>query len=323
MRKNLRIALAILFGITGCITSTFAKPAYPEQSIHLVVPGAPGSALDFVARTISIPLGEKLGQSVVIENRPGASGTIGARAMITARPDGYTYGLMSSDYAVNPSLFKSLPYDSIKDISAVTVIGSTPLVLVVPKDSPYKSVQDLILAAKNRPGELTYGTAGNGVIYVAGLMFNTAANISALQIPFKGGNPLITAVIGSQVDYAFLAIPSILGQVNDGLLRPLAITAPERSALLPEVVTLDEAGLRGFDMQPWIALAGPAGLSTERRDIFRNALLDVIRLPKVQQTFSAQGFVARGSTPQQTIETISQDIEAIGKLFKAAKVEPQ
>ncbi|MBV6307293.1 tripartite tricarboxylate transporter substrate binding protein [Candidimonas humi] len=317
-RRLLGAALAI--ACAGGIGQ--ARAAYPDHPIRLIVPSSPGSTLDLVARTYAPTLSAGLGQPIVIENKAGASGITGTREVATASPDGYTLGMVSSNHAVNPSLHKHLPYDSIKGITPISIIGSTPLVLVVPGKSPYKTVDDLIAAVRAHPGKINYGSAGTGTaLHLAALLFASKADLDMVHIPYKGGNPLITDLISGQIDFAFLGTPSVIAQVKAGTLRALAVTTLHRSELLPGVPTLNESGLKGYDYDPWIALIGPPGLAPALTHKLQQHLHQALSRKDVQKQFDVQGFVATGGTPGQALATFKRDIESSAALLKAAHVK--
>jgi tripartite-type tricarboxylate transporter receptor subunit TctC len=190
---------------------------------------------------------------MIVENLAGAAGIPGTRQLVSAKPDGYTLGIVSSNHAINPSLYKSLPYDTVKDITPISVIGTTPLVVVVAENSPYRTMGDLLKAAKEQPGKINYGSSGTGsVLHLAGELLKSKAGVDMMHIPYKGGNALITDVMSGQIQVAFLATPSVLAQVQAGKLRALAVSTPERVAILPNVPTLDEAGVKGYSYDAWI-----------------------------------------------------------------------
>ncbi|GAB2908330.1 tripartite tricarboxylate transporter substrate binding protein [Paralcaligenes sp. KSB-10] len=324
MRHITRHFLKAVLGL-GCIalgTASHAANSYPDHPVHLIVPSSPGSTLDLVARTFTPALSTELKQSFVVENKAGASNITGTREVVIAAPNGYTIGMISSNHAVNPSLHKHLPYDSIKDITPITIIGTTPLVLVVPKNSPYKTVGQLIAAAKAHPGKINYGSAGTGTaLHLAALLFTSKANIDVVHIPYKGGNPLITDLMSGQIDFAFLGTPSILSQVKAGTLHALAVTTLKRSSTLPEVPTLNESGLDGYDYDPWIALFGPAKLPAAITQLLQSKVHEILNRPDVKKQFAVQGFVPTGSSSADALATIQNDIKVSADLLKAAHVE--
>lgn len=313
--------------LTAC-TATYAlaghaASSYPDRPIRLIVTSSPGSGLDAMARTISGDMGTALKQSIVVENKAGAAGIVGTREIVAATPDGYTVGLVSSNHAVNPSLNKSLPYDSVKDITPITVLGTVPLVLAVPAKSPYKTVQELVAAAKKEPNTLNYGTSGNGsALHLAALLLESKADIDMMHVPYKGGSALVTDLISGQIDAAFLAIPTAYAQVKAGSIKALGVSSTKRLDLLPETPTLIEAGIAGYEYVPWIGLIGPAGLDKNVTDLLYKTALDVLALPKIKESFKAQGLTPEGSTSDVFQKIIKSDIDLNAKLIKQAGIEP-
>jgi tripartite-type tricarboxylate transporter receptor subunit TctC len=296
---------------------------YPERPIRVVVTSSPGSGLDTVARTLSEDLGNALGQPIVVENKAGAAGIPGTREIVAAAPNGYTLGLISSNHAINPSLNKSLPYDSVKDLTAITLIGTVPVVLAVPANSPYKTVQDLVKAAKAKPSALNYGSSGSGsALHLATLLLETKAGIKMTHIPYKGGSALVTDLISGQIDAAFLAIPTAYAQIKAGTIKALGVSTKGRLALLPDTPSLQEAGVKDYEYVPWIGLIGPAGMDKDTVALLRKKVADVAALPKVKSAFDAQGFTPDVSSPEQFLDTIKRDIDLSATLIKQAALQP-
>ncbi|WP_313458920.1 tripartite tricarboxylate transporter substrate-binding protein, partial [Achromobacter sp.] len=225
---------------------------------------------------------------------------------------------------INPSLYKSMPYDSVKDITPISVIGTTPLVVVVAENSPYRTIGDLLAAARAQPGKINYGSSGNGsVLHLAGELLKSKAGVSMMHIPYRGGNALITDVMSGQIQVAFLAVPSVLAQVQAGKLRALAVSTPTRVAALPDVPTLDESGVKGYSYDAWISLIGPAKLPDDIVRTLQAATQRTMASAAVLNTLSPQGFVAQGSSAEQAAETLNAEIRKSQALVKAAAVTPE
>ena len=304
-----------------CTASAAAAAGYPDRPIRLIVPTSPGSTADMVARVVAENLGKALAQPMIVENLAGAAGIPGTRQLVSARPDGYTLGIVSSNHAINPSLYKSLPYDTVKDITPISVIGTTPLVVVVAENAPYKTMSDLLKAAREQPGKINYGSSGTGsVLHLAGELLKSKAGVDMMHIPYKGGNALITDVMSGQIQVAFLATPSVLAQVQAGKLRALAVSTPQRLAILPDVPTLDEAGVKGYSYDAWISLIGPAGLPADIVQTLQAATARTMQEPAVLKALSPQGFVAQGSSAEQASRTLAAEITKSQALVKAAGV---
>jgi len=297
---------------------------YPDHPIRLIVPTSPGSTADVVARVVAENLGKALAQPLIVENLAGAAGIPGTRQLVAAKPDGYTLAIVSSNHAINPSLYKSMPYDSVKDITPISVIGTTPLVVVVAENSPYRTIGDLLAAARAQPGKINYGSSGNGsVLHLAGELLKSKAGVSMMHIPYRGGNALITDVMSGQIQVAFLAVPSVLAQVQAGKLRALAVSTPTRVAALPDVPTLDESGVKGYSYDAWISLIGPAKLPDDIVRTLQAATQRTMASAAVLNTLSPQGFVAQGSSAEQAAETLNAEIRKSQALVKAAAVTPE
>ncbi len=320
---RLLASCALALGAVGLLGAAPAASAagYPDHPIRLIVPTSPGSTADVVARVVAENLGKTLAQPMIVENLAGAAGIPGTRQLVSAKPDGYTLGIVSSNHAINPSLYKSLPYDAVKDITPISVIGTTPLVVVVAENSPYKTVGDLLKAAREQPGKINYGSSGTGsVLHLAGELLKSKAGVDMMHIPYKGGNALITDVMSGQIQVAFLAIPSVVAQVQAGKLRALAVSTPERVGVLPDVPTLDEAGVKGYSYDAWISLIGPAGLPADVVQKLQAATRKTMQEPAVLKALSPQGFVAQGTSAEQAAQTLAAEIIKSQTLVKAAGV---
>mgnify|MGYP001544913072 CR=1 FL=1 len=318
MKLTRRVLSISVLGL-GCIAAavpSFAAGTYPDRPIRLIVTSAPGSGLDLVARAISPDLGRVLKQSVVVENKAGAAGIPGTRDIVTSKPDGYTLGLVSSNHAINPSAHASLPYDTVKDITPITIIGSVPVVLTVPKNSPFHTMGDLLKAAKARPGAINFGSSGPGsALDIAGLMLEKKANIKLMHIPYRGGNALTTDLMSGQVQTAFLAISTAEAQIKAGTIRALAVSTAERVPSLPNVPTLNESGVAGYQYVPWIGLIGPAGLPAAVVKRLQAEVHHVIGLKEVRQQFAIQGFNPSGTSSRDFLNTLQNEIASTQELM--------
>lgn len=301
-----------------------AAAGYPDRPIRLIVPTSPGSTADVVARVVAEQLGKTLAQPLIVENLAGAAGIPGTRQLVAAKPDGYTLAIVSSNHAINPSLYKNMPYDSVKDITPISIIGTTPLVMVTAENAPYRDIGGLLAAARAQPGKINYGSSGSGsVLHLAGELLKSRAGVDMMHIPYRGGNALITDVMSGQIQVAFLAVPSVLAQVQAGKLRALAVSTPQRVAALPDVPTLDEAGVKGYAYDAWIALIGPAGLPAAIVPRLQAATEQVMRDAAVQKTLGPQGFVTQGSSTEVAAGTLAAEITKSQALVRAAAVTPE
>lgn len=314
----LTLATTLMSGVA------YASNDYPDRMIRLIVTSGPGSGLDAVARTMSADLGQALGQAVVIENRPGAAGILGTREVLSATSDGYTLGLVSSNHAVNPSLHESLPYDSESDITAIAMLGAVPLVLAVPSHSPYKTVADLTKAMAENPEGINFGSSGLGsALHMATLLLEARTNTKVMHIPYKGGSALVTDLVSGQIDAAFLAIPTAAAQLAGGALRPLGVSTAERLSILPDVMTLSEAGVADYRFVPWIGLIGPAGMDQGVVDTLESTFIDVVTRESLGDKFSIQGFIPEGVPTEEFERFIKTDIiESAELIQRATATEP-
>jgi tripartite-type tricarboxylate transporter receptor subunit TctC len=323
--QNSRRALlsaAVLAALSLQPPTILAQSAYPSKLIKLIVPFPPGGNVDLTARILAPELQKELGQAVVIENKAGAGGTLGLDAVAKSPADGYTIGVASPiNHLAAPSLYPKLPYDSVKDFTPVGLISSVPMVLVVGASLPAKSVQELLKAAKEKPGSLTMASAGGGSgNHIVGELFQDATGVRFVHIPFKGSAPANTDLAGGHVDLHFDQISSVMPLIKAGKLRPLAVTTANRSSLLPEVPTLAEAGVPNFDASTTLGLVLPGGAPPELVGKLSQALLKVLRNPVVKESFSRLGSDTRESSPAEYAEFIRSEMARTARIVKEAKI---
>jgi tripartite-type tricarboxylate transporter receptor subunit TctC len=313
--------LVATVSLLGAIGTTLAQDAFPARPVHLLVPFAPGGAVDIVARTLGDELASRWGRGVVVENRPGAGGMVATEAVAKAAPDGYTLIIVATGHALNPHLYAKLPYDSFKDFTPLSLIGTSPNMLLVRADSPMKTLADLIAAARERPGQISYGHAGNGTSpHLAGELLKYMAKIDITPIPYKGGAPALTDLIGGHIPMTFNNIPESIAQIMAGTVRPLGVTTAIRSPVLPDVPTIAESGLPGFDTGVWWGLIGPAGLPADIKAKLAKDCADAVNTPTVKARLLALGATPIGSTPEQFAALIRSDYEKWGPIIKAAGI---
>jgi len=278
-----------------------AADAYPAKPVRFVVAFPPGGGTDIIARAIAQKLAERIAQQVVVDNRPGAGGNIGTDIVAKSAPDGYTMLMGSAGpLAINASLFGKMPFDPIKDLAPVTLAASTPNVLVVHPSLKAATVKELIALAKARPGEINFASSGHGTpAHLAGELFNSMAGVKMVHVPYKGAAPALADLLGGQVQLMFSTMPPALPHVKDGKLRALAVTSAKRSPAAPDLPTLDEIALPGFEANTWHGVVVPAG--TPRAIIARlnREIVAILHLPDVVERFSSQGAEALGSTPEE------------------------
>ncbi len=298
--------------------------SYPNKAIRIIVPFTPGSATDIVARLVGEKLNAAWGEPVIVENRPGAGGTIGIAQTAKADPDGYTLVVVSTGHVVNYVLYKDLPYDTLKDLAGVAPLASLPSVLVVSSALGVRSVKELVAAAKARPGELNYGTAGVGsAAHINSEKFNVAAGIQAVHVPLKGTPPILTETMGGRVHFAWVPSVSSMGPLKDGKLVALAVSTPARIAALPEVPTIAEAGFPGGEFNFWVGLLAPA--KTPRDIVARlNAEINrALRSPEMIERLAKLGGEPMSMSAPQFDAFIGQEYEVLGKVMRDAGAKPQ
>lgn len=313
--------------LAGCFMA-LAMPAvaqknYPDQPIRIIVPFTPGGGTDFLSRTVAAKLAETTKWNVVAENRAGAGGTVGISAAARAQPNGYEIVMGQTDnLAVAPSLYSKLTYDPIKDFAPIGIVGEAPLIVVAGKNSPYKSLDDLIKAAKKAPGTINYGSPGAGTItHLAAELLQQKANIKLVHVPYKGSGPAMADLLGGQIPIIFTSIPSSAPQIKAGTVIPLAVTSPKRSPAMPDVPTVAELGYPDFDVRVWYGLLAPAQTDKQIVQTLNTELNKILALQDIKDALSAQGATAMPTTPDQFAQTIEQDLHKWKPVIKAANLK--
>lgn len=297
--------------------------SYPNKPIRLLVGFAPGGGVDTSARAVAIPLGAALGQTVVVDNRPGAAGNIAADMVAKAVPDGYTL-LMANSTISNPTLFKSLPFDVRKDLDPVALIAIGPSVLVVHPSMPVKSVKEFIAYAKSQPGKLSYGSGGVGnITHLEMELLNSMTGTRLTHVPYKGTAPALLGLVSGEVQVVFSSIPTALGQIRAGKIRALGVTIRKRSSVLPDVPTLDEAGVPGYDAASWYAVLAPAGTPKPVVARLGKEIVQVMAMPDVRGRFANDGFEPAGTGPAEFGKFLRAELAKWDKAIKAAGIQPQ
>jgi tripartite-type tricarboxylate transporter receptor subunit TctC len=316
-------ALGLLFAALF-LTGSAAHAEFPEKTIRIVVPYPPGGFNDTLGRIVAQKLGEAWGQSTVVENRPGGGTLIGTESVAKAPPDGHTLLVVAFPFAVNPSLYAKLPYDTVKDFAPLLLAGQTPNLLVVNPEVPIHSVKELIAAAKAKPGSLSYGSTGSGSSnHLSMELFRTMTGVELVHVPYKGSAPMVTDLLGGHVQVAFDNTPNVLPQVKAGKLRALAITSATRSAMVPDVPTVSEAGVPGYEVGVWFGIVAPAGTPPAVLGKLNAELNRMLAMPDVKQKFADQGVEPVGGPPERFAEHLKAQIEKWTKVVKesGAKVE--
>ncbi|HLH95098.1 MAG TPA: tripartite tricarboxylate transporter substrate binding protein [Xanthobacteraceae bacterium] len=314
----------LLISLVALLPSVMTAPAqdsFPSRPVHLFVPFAPGGAVDIVARTLGDELSHRWGQAIVVENRPGAGGIIASEAVAKAAPDGYTLILVAIGHALNPHLYAKLPYDTFKDFTPLAEVGTSPNMLLVRSDSPWRTLGDLLTAARAAPGQISYGHAGNGTSpHLAGELLKYMAKIDITPIPYKGGAPALADLIGGHIPMTFNNIPESIAQIMAGTVRPLGVTTAQRSPVLPDVPTIAEQGVAGFDTGVWWGLLGPAGLPGGIKDKLAADFRDAVNSDTVKSRLLSLGATPVGSSPEEFANLIRADFEKWGPIIKAAGI---
>jgi tripartite-type tricarboxylate transporter receptor subunit TctC len=316
---------ALLAGALLAATPRLARAqAYPTRSVRLVVPYPPGGATDITARLLAQELTGALGQSFVVENRGGAASITGTQAIATAPPDGTTLGVVDTAFLVNPGLFGSrLPYDTRRDFTPISLLVLAPLALVVPPQAPWRSVAELVAAARAKPEEISFGSAGNGTaVHMAGEQFRQAAGFTYLHVPYRGGGPMIADLLAGRVLMAFGTVPAIAEHVRAGRLRALATTGPARAALLPDVPTMTEAGFAQVDAALVNALIGPAGLPEPIVQRLAEASRSALGSPPVRARLGELGFDVVAADPAETRGRFDAEIPRWEEIVRRGGITP-
>lgn len=313
---NALATLTILALSGGPLAAVHAQEAKP---LRLIVPTQPGSQADAVARALSQPLGKQLGQSVVVENIAGAGGVPGTQQIVRAPKDGSTLGLVSSNHVINPFIYKNLPYDSLKDITPITVIGTLPLVLVVNPAVGAQTTKELIALLKAKPGELNYGSSGNGtVLHLAGQLFASEAKIDIRHVPYKGAGNYTTDLIGGQVQMGFLTVQAVLPLIKAGKLRAIAVSTAQRVPTLPDVPTLAESGLPRYSFDAWLAIVGPAGMPKPGVQELQSKIQATLQQREVQEHLAAQGVVVTAAGADAAVPFFRNELDKHARIVKQA-----
>lgn len=301
-----------------------AQNAYPSKPIRVVVPFAAGSTTDIIARAITDKMSQSMGQTLVVDNRGGASGTIGQQAVATAAPDGYTILIHSSSHTVSPSTFAKLPFDTVNDFAGVTPISSLSNALVISPAKNIKSLQELLATARAKPGSLNFASAGQGsATHLNAEKFKLAAKIQATNIPFKGSAEAVTEVLAGRVDYYFSPIAPVIGQIKDGQLLALAVGSPKRASALPDVPTTAEAGVPGSEFNFWIGMMAPAKTPREIVDRLHAEVEKALASPEVKERFAKLGADPWTLKPRQFDAYIKEEIASNADVVKAAGLAAQ
>lgn len=320
-RLRLAVACATLAAFTAA--SAHAQAPYPSKPIRIISPFAAGGGNDVISRTVAAKMSESLKQQVIVDTRAGANGIVGTEAAARSAPDGYTMVLIPSNHAVNASLYKKLPYDSIKDFTPIGMVGWSPLILVMHPTVPVKTVKDLIAFAKARPGQLTYSSAGIGSSgHLAGALFDTTAGTKMVHVPYKGNAPALTDLLGGQVSLNFATTASVTHHVRSGRLRGLATTGAKRSPAMPELPTVAET-LPGYEAGLWYAFVGPAGIPQDIVQRLNTEIVAALKSADVREKLTSLGVEPQPGTAEALGRIIVGDVKRWATVIQKAGIEAQ
>jgi tripartite-type tricarboxylate transporter receptor subunit TctC len=309
----------VLFAVSAALSVTAAAQNYPTKPVRVIVGFTPGGISDVLSRVMSSHLTNAMGQQFIVDNRPGAGTTIAADLTAKAPPDGYTlYFVDMTTHAINATLYSKLPYDSVRDFTQIGMVAATPLVMVVHPSLPVKNVKDLIAFAKSRPGEVPYGSSGNGtILHLTGETLNTMGGIKMVHVPYKGSAPAVAAVLSGEVALTFGTTPAAIPNVQAGKLRALGVTTAKRSPALPDVPAIGET-LKGFDIVLYSGVIGPAKMPADVVARLTKELARMVTTPQIKDAWAKQGADPVSMAPEQVTAHLQSDIQKLGKLVKAA-----
>ena len=303
---------------------SLAQLRFPERPISLLVPFAPGGIADLTARAVAEHMGKSLGQPLVVENKPSAGSIVASQAVATAKPDGYTLLLMSNSNALSVGLFKKLPYDTLKAFAPISLLGSFDIGLFVPSHSRFAALKEALAFAKANPGKLNVGTISVGSTqHLAAKLFETVAGIDALVVPYRGSPAVLTALRAGEIDIAFEIVGPMLPQVGAGVVKALAVTSDKRTAALPEVPTVMQSGVAGYNVSSWNALAAPAGTPAAVVERLHRAAVEAVASADVRDKLGKVGMRLQSGTPAELQALLGSEIQRWGEVIRRAKIEPE
>ena len=316
-RLRSRAFTALAAAVMCIYVGAACAQAYPVKPIRIIVPYAPGGSTDVLFRIFAPKLSEVLGQTAVIDNRPGAASTIGLDMVAKSPPDGYTIGVANIAYGANPSIYKKMPFDAEKDLAPVGLVSIVTMVLSVHPSIPVRSVKEYIALARSRPGTLAYASAGNGSAnHLATARFAHMANINVQHVPYKGGGPAVIAIVGGEVSTLFATIPSAIGHFKSGKLRPLGVSSAKRNSALPDLPTVAEAGVPGYEAIEWQGIMVPAGTPRDVITRLNQAFVKVTSMPDVKERVTALGSDLVAGTPEEFDQFVKRELAVWSKVVK-------
>jgi len=326
LKAGFGIAISMCLGMSATVAAAADAGTYPDRMIKLIAGYPPGGGTDMQARLVAQKLGELWGQSVVVENKPGALGLVSIAALKEAAPDGYTMYIGTSDHMIfAPSMYSNLPFDSVRDFSPVSPVATQPIVVVVRPDLPVNSMKELVALAKSKPGDITFASPGNGsMAHLGAELFQSMTGIKLLHLPYKGSAPALNGLLSGQgADIMFASLASVMPHIKAGKLRALAITIDRRWPGLPDVPTSAEAGFPDLQMFTWNGIFLPAGTPKPIVDKMNKALVEILAMPDVKERLASLGFDPLSSTPEEYLDFIKADLKKWGKIVQDAGIKKQ
>jgi len=321
-RATVRRVTAIAFAAATLVA--MAAQAQGDRPVRFILPVATASGVDTITRAASPALAKTLGSPVVVENQPGAGGIVGTTALVKAVPDGATLSIVSNNHVIYPSVYKSIPFDPIADITPIAIVGSTPIVIVVNPKVPAKNAQELIALLKAKPDELNYGSSGNGtILHLAAAIFLDQAGATAKHIPYKGVGPMLTDLLGGQIDFATASLPSVQQHIKSGALRAIGVGATTRSPAAPEIPTMVEQGMPNYLVEGWFAVIGPAKLPPAEVKRVNAAFIAAFATPEMRDAMAKQGNTIDVSTPDYAAQFFRTEMVKYASIVKKVGLEPQ
>ena len=316
--RSIAAGAALIAASVPALAQTDAAAGYPRKPVRLIVPFPPGGGTDILARPIAQKLTERWGQQVIVDNRAGAGGTIGADLTAKSPPDGYAFMLgTNGTHGINQSLYRSLPYDTLRDFTPITLVAIAPNILVVHPSVPVKSVRELLALAKAKPGALNYATPGNGTPpHLAAEIFKSMAAVDLTHVPYKGAGPAVIDLLSGQMQLMFANAPVVLPHIRAGKLRSLATTSAKRLSILSDFPTIAESGLPGYEADTWYGMFGPAGMPAPLLDKINQDVVRVLTLPEIKQLFAGQGAEVSTNTPVQFAAVLKTEVAKWAKIIK-------
>jgi tripartite-type tricarboxylate transporter receptor subunit TctC len=319
-----RTLIALGAAAFGALAQPLTSRAQGGRVVRFILPNATGSGVDAITRAAQPALAKALGTPIVVENQPGAGGILGVQAITRAAPDGMTLGVVSNNVVIFPSVYKTLPFDLANDITPIAIVGTTPMVLVVNPKLPAQNSKELVALLKAKPGQINYGSGGNGtILHLATAMYLDEAGVSAQHVPYKGVGPMVSDLIGGQIEMATAALPSVQGHLKSGTLRAIGVTTAQRVAAAPEIPTFVEQGLPGYVVDAWFAVIGPKGMAPAEVRRAHDAVVAAFADPAVVEAMNKQGNVISVGSSEQAHQYFRTEMAKYAKLVKKAGIEQQ